>query len=164
MMEYSKKDKSYTVEEAKLRMAKYCTYQDRCHFEVEKKLKEMRMIPAAQEQIIVFLMQEGFLNEERFTRSYIRGKFYYKSWGKNKIIQQLRLKRIPHSLIQLCMDEIKPNDYYQSCLTLVEKKLTQLNNQLNLKNQQKIQSYLYQKGFESDLIYECLNELRLNKS
>ncbi|MFO7701836.1 regulatory protein RecX [Psychroflexus maritimus] len=159
-MDYSKKNKSYTLDEAKLRLAKYCTYQDRCHFEVEKKLNEMRMIPAAQEEIIIFLMQEGFLNEERFTRSFIRGKFYSKNWGKTKINQQLRLKRIPQSLIILCMDEIKPSDYFKTCLSLAEKKLKQLEGQITLKNKQKIQSYLYQKGYESELIYECLNELK----
>ena len=159
-MEYAKKDKSYTVEEAKLKLAKYCTYQDRCHFEVEKKLHEMRMIPIAQEEIIIFLMQEGFLNEERFTRSFIRGKFYYKNWGKIKITQHLKQKQIPQQLIKRCMDEIKPNDYYQTCLKLAEKKLNQLHEEFSLKNQQKIQSYLYQKGFESELIYECLNTLK----
>lgn len=160
MMKSSEKHKSYTLEEAKLRLTKYCAYQDRCHFEVEQKLKEMRMIPLAQEEIIIFLMQEGFLNEERFTRSFIRGKFYFKKWGKNKITQHLKSKKIPQSLIHLCMDEIDSVDYFTTCLQLAEKKLGQLQWQLTLKNQQKIQSYLYQKGYESSLIYECLNELK----
>ena len=67
--------KSYSIKEALAKLQKYCTYQDRCHKEVEQKLKQMRMIPEAVESIIVDLIQDNHLNEERFAKAYVRGKF-----------------------------------------------------------------------------------------
>ena len=82
--------KSYTFDEIKLKLVNYCVYQDRCHAEVEQKMREFVLIPEAKEEIILYLLKENYLNEERFTRSYIRGKFYIKSWGKNKIKMHLK--------------------------------------------------------------------------
>ena len=70
---------SYTVKEATIKLMQFCAYRDRSHKEVEEKLGKMNMIPAAKEQIIIQLMQEDFLNEERFARSFVRGKFRIKS-------------------------------------------------------------------------------------
>ena len=73
--------KTYTLAEAQLKLENYCTYQDRCHREVRQKLKDMHMIPAACDQIMIHLMQENYLNEERFARSFARGKFKVKKMG-----------------------------------------------------------------------------------
>ena len=73
---------TYTVEEAKKRLESYCAYQDRCHLEVEKKLQEMHMIPEAREAILLHLMKHDFLNEERFAKSFARGKLSIKHWGR----------------------------------------------------------------------------------
>lgn len=85
--------KSYTVTEALQKLMHFCAYRDRSQREVENKLDEMRMIPVAKEKIIISLMQENFLNEERFARSFVRGKFRIKKWGRIKIKQELK-KRI----------------------------------------------------------------------
>ena len=77
--------KTYTVKEATLKMMKFCAYQERCHQEIEQKLKDMRMIPEARQEIIYKLIQENFLNEERFAQSFARGKFNQKKWGKIRI-------------------------------------------------------------------------------
>ncbi|MDO5617092.1 MAG: RecX family transcriptional regulator, partial [Cruoricaptor ignavus] len=69
---------SFTFEEIKQKMANYCVYQDRCHYEVEQKMREFLLIPEAKDEIMLYLIRENYLNEERFVRSYIRGKFYIK--------------------------------------------------------------------------------------
>ena len=74
--------KTYTVEEAKRRLERYCAYQERSHRQVREKLREMRMIPLAIDEVIVHLIKHDFLNEERFARSYARGKFRLKKWGR----------------------------------------------------------------------------------
>ncbi len=66
---------TFTVEEAQKKLESYCAYQDRCHQEVEKKLYEMQMISEAKELILLYLMEYNFLNEERFAKSFARGKF-----------------------------------------------------------------------------------------
>ena len=73
------KKSTYTLEEAKRSLEKYCVYQDRCHKDIERKLMDMRMIPEARELILLHLMQHDFLNEERFARSFARGKFKIKN-------------------------------------------------------------------------------------
>ena len=92
-MKYNSK-KSYTVEEALIKLQKYCSYQDRCHKEVEQKLKEMRMIPQAADQIIMALIQGNYLNEERFTMAFVRGKFKIKKWGKRRLTSELKQRNI----------------------------------------------------------------------
>ena len=108
--------KSYTFEEIKQKMVNYCVYQDRCHQEVEHFL----LIPEAKDEIFLFLMKENYLNEERFTRSYIRGKFNIKHWGKNKIKNHLKFKGISEKLIVKCFDEIDEDDYQKTIVKIYE--------------------------------------------
>ena len=110
--------KSYTVKEATLKLMQYCAYRDRSHKEVEEKLREMRMIPAACEQIIIQLMQENFLNEERFARSFVRGKFRIKKWGRIKIKQELKFREISAPLIKIALTEIDEKEYLKTLTIL----------------------------------------------
>jgi regulatory protein len=86
--------KSYTVDEAQQKLEHYCAYQERCHKEVEEKLKSMHMIPAAIDQIIGKLITDNYLNETRFAQSFARGKFRIKKWGKVRILNQLKFRGI----------------------------------------------------------------------
>ena len=79
--------KTYTVEEAKKALENYCVYQDRCHKEVEEKLHKMGMIPQACEVIILHLMEHNFLNEERFSKSFARGKLRIKNMVKLELLK-----------------------------------------------------------------------------
>ncbi|MBQ0152690.1 MAG: RecX family transcriptional regulator, partial [Chryseobacterium sp.] len=112
--------KLYTFEEIRQKVVNYCVYQDRCHAEVEQKMREFVLIPEAKEEIMLFLLRENFLNEERFTRSYIRGKFYMKNWGKIKIKLNLIKKDISEKSISKCMDEIDEDDYYKTLKKLYD--------------------------------------------
>ncbi|GGE40580.1 regulatory protein RecX [Psychroflexus planctonicus] len=151
--------KSYTVKEALAALMKYCAYQDRCHKEVEEKLQKMNMIPAAQEQIIIQLIQDGFLNEERFTRSFVRGKFNFKHWGKQKIRMHLKQKNIPEHLIKIGMQEINQEEYTATLKQLATKKWKSLGTAKDAKTKQKVIQHLLYKGYESELVYEIVNGL-----
>ncbi|MDG1380264.1 MAG: RecX family transcriptional regulator, partial [Flavobacteriaceae bacterium] len=87
-------NKTYTVEEALSKLQNYCSYQERCHQEVRRKLVSMRMIPEAIDQIIVALLDHNFLNEERFAKAYVRGKFRIKKWGRRRLTLELKKKEI----------------------------------------------------------------------
>ncbi len=152
-----KPKKSYTLEEATAKLMQFCAYRDRSHKEVEKKLKAMNMIPAAREHIIIKLMEEGFLNEERFARSFVRGKFRIKKWGRIKIKQELKKREISTPIIKLALTEIKETEYYESLEQLAEKKLALTKESDTFKRKQKLISYLAQKGYESNLVYEVVN-------
>ena len=137
----------------------YCAYRDRSQKEVEDKLVEMRMIPAAREEIIIKLMQENFLNEERFARSFVRGKFRIKKWGRYKIKQELKLREISSPIIKLAMTEIKESDYRSTLYSLAEKKLALLSEPDKFKLRKKLSDHLLRKGYEASLVYEISEEL-----
>lgn len=137
----------------------YCAYRDRSQKEVEDKLIEMRMIPEAREQIIISLMQEDFLNEERFARSFVRGKFRIKKWGRYKIKQELKLREISTPIIKLAMEEINDASYRATLYSLAEKKLKLLREPNKLKRKKKLTDHLLQKGYEAGLVFEVAGEL-----
>ncbi len=151
--------KSYTVKEATIKLMQFCAYRDRSHKEVEEKLRKMNMIPAAQEQIIIQLMQDDFLNEERFARSFVRGKFRIKKWGKIKIKQELKFREISAPIIKNALTEIDQQKYTSTLYELAEKKLRLLKEPDNFKKKRKLADFLLRKGYESNLVYEATNEL-----
>lgn len=151
--------KSYTVKEATLKLMQYCAYRDRSQKEVEDKLFEMRMIPEAREEIIIKLMQEDFLNEERFARSFVRGKFRIKKWGRIRIKQELKFKEISSPIITLGMTEIDEKEYTKTLYQLAEKKLKLIKESNSLKRRKKLTDHLLQKGYEANLVYEAVNTL-----
>ena len=137
----------------------YCAYRDRSQKEVEEKLDEMRMIPEAKEKIIIQLMREDFLNEERFARSFVRGKFRIKKWGRNKIKNELKIRQISSPLIKIALTEIDQQLYFKTLEELAEKKLQLIKEPNSYKKKSKLVAYLLQKGYESGLIYELCNTL-----
>lgn len=154
-----KKDKSYSLDEALARMQAYCSYQDRCHMEVEKKLREMRMIPQACEVIISKLLEDNFLNETRFAQSYARGKFRFKHWGKQRILAELKSRQISDYNIKLAFKEIEDKDYVSSFFKLADKRLKQLETETDIQaKKRKFISYLQYRGWESQYIFESWND------
>lgn len=151
--------KSYTVKEATIKLMQFCAYRDRSQKEVEEKLIDMRMIPAAQEQIIIKLMQEDFLNEERFARSFIRGKFRIKKWGRIKIKQELKAREISTPIIKLALEEIEEDTYYKTLQELATKKIRLIKEADIYKKRMKLNNFLLQKGYETNLVYQVTEEV-----
>lgn len=149
---------SYTFEEIKQKLMYYCAYQDRCHYEVELKMREFLLIPEAKDELFLYLIKENYLNEERFTRSYIRGKFYMKQWGRNKIRLQLKQKQITEKLILRGMDEIDENDYRNTILKLYSSYYDKLKNLKAYQKRIKTVRYLMSRGFEYDVVNETVVE------
>ncbi len=116
------KKSTYTIEEAKRSMERYCIYQDRCHQEIEKKLREMRMIPEACELILLHLMEHDFLNEERFSRSFARGKFRIKQWGRRRIERELKQRDISAYNIKAGLSEISSRGIRENIYEEVSRK------------------------------------------
>ena len=116
-----KKTDSYTLSEATKKLERYCAYQERCHKDVTSKLKEMRMIPEAIDQIITHLIQENYLNEERFAQSFARGKFNIKKWGRNRIVNELKQRHISSYNIKSAFAEIDDALYLETLDNLAKK-------------------------------------------
>lgn len=149
--------KSYTFEEIKQKLVNYCVYQDRCHAEVEQKMREFLLIDEAKEEIILYLLKENYLNEERFTRSYIRGKFYIKHWGRTKIKMNLKQKQISERLINSCFDEIYEPDYEQIIKKIFEDYYSRQTGLKEYQKKNKAIKYLMSKGFEYEKIIDTFD-------
>jgi len=151
--------KTYTLNEAKTKLENYCAYQERCHQEVTQKLKDMRMIPDAINVVIGHLLEHNFLNEERFARTFARGKFNIKKWGKNRIVLELKRKDISTVNIKLGLKEIHEVDYFEAFNDLAEKKVATIKETNIYKKRKKLADYLLYRGWEPSMIYEKVNEL-----
>jgi len=149
--------KTYTVDEAQKVLENYCAYQERCHKEVKAKLKDMRMIPEAIDKITVTLIQDNYLNEERFAKAFVRGKFRIKKWGKNRIIRELKYREISKYAIDIALKEIDDLEYAMVLDQLVKKRVGQVKETNIYKKKKKVADYLLYRGWESNLIYEKLN-------
>ncbi|XKW98417.1 regulatory protein RecX [Tenacibaculum maritimum] len=112
----------FSVNEIKRKMESFCVYQDRCHKEVEKKIAEYNLIPEARASILIDLIQDGFLNEERFAKSFARGKFRIKKWGKQRITRELKLRDVSSYNIRIALKEIDENDYMATLYELITKR------------------------------------------
>lgn len=150
---------SYTVNEATRKMERYCTYQDRCHQEVLRKLREMRMIPEAIDKIMGHLIAHGFLNEERFARSFVRGKFRIKKWGRVRITRELKNRDISPYIIRMAFEELDDREYSDTLRDLARKRLSQLEGIDPRLQKKKLYDYLLYRGWESSRIYDQLEDL-----
>ena len=151
--------KSFTVDELQKKMEYYCVYQDRCHQEVERKMTEYELIPEAKEKILLHLMQHNFLNEERFSKSFARGKFRIKNWGKQRIIRELKIKNISSYNIKTALKEIDEELYVKTIEKIAISKNNTIKESNLFKKKKKIYDYLYRKGYESSLILETISKL-----
>lgn len=151
--------KTYTIVEATKKLESYCAYQDRCHKEVTQKLRDMGMIPLAINEIIGHLIQENYLNEERFAKSFARGKFKIKKWGKKRIINELKQRAITKYNITVALMEINDVEYLKTLDDLANKRLRQISETNIQKKKRKLADYLLYRGWESHLVYNKLQEL-----
>lgn len=150
---------TYTLSEAKKKLEHYCAYQERCHKEVLQKLKGMNMIPEVIDVVIGHLLEHDFLNEERFAKNYILGKFKIKKWGKRRLTLALKQKDITKYNINLALNLIGDDEYIDTFNALAEKKLESIRETNVLKKKKKLTDYLLYRGWEPHLVYDKVNEL-----
>ena len=135
-------------------MQKYCAYQDRCHQEVRRKLIDLEVYGDDLEDIIYELVQDNFLNEERFARSFARGKYRMKKWGKYRIQNELKQRQISDYCIRKAMTEIDPEEYHQNLISLVEKYHRDYGHLSDFAARKKINAALQRKGYSYGEIEE----------
>ncbi|PPK96462.1 regulatory protein [Nonlabens xylanidelens] len=151
---------SYTVEEATRSIERYCAYQERCHKDVEDKLKSMGVIQLAIDEIIPHLIHHKFLNETRYAEAFARGKFRIKSWGRVRIVRELKMKGLNERTIKIGLKEISDVDYEIALDTLSRKRLQQITTESDkYKKRKKLADYLLYRGWESHLVYAKAVEL-----
>ncbi len=152
-----------TLTAAQLKLEYYCSYQERCHQEVVQKLYDLGMKSYETDSIVVHLIQHNFLNEERFARSFARGKHRIKLWGKNRILNELKQRHISAPNIKCALTEISEEEYHDTFDKLAERHWKTIRETNVLKKKKKFCDYLLRKGWESNLVYDKMKELESNK-
>ena len=152
-------EKTFTFEEIKKKLEHYCAYQERCHNEVVQKLKTMTISETVSDTVIVHLIENKYLNEERFACSFARGKHRIKHWGKIRIVNELKFRKISQFNINIALKEITPEEYAATFHSLAEKQWETIKERSLPKKKKKFCDFLLRKGFESHLIYDKVNEL-----
>jgi len=145
--------------EIKKKLEYYCSYQDRCHQEIQEKLRPFLLSIEEKDQLIVHLIQENYLNEERFARSFARGKHRIKFWGKTRIINELKQRVISQPNIKLALQEITDEEYQETFDKLAERHWETIRESNVQKKKKKFCDYLLRKGWESNLVYEKMKAL-----
>ena len=148
-----------TIREAQLKLEYYCSYQERCHQEVVQKSYDIGMKSDEVNAVVVHLLQNNFLNEERFARSFARGKHRIKLWGKIRIVNELKQRQISAPNIKCALTEISDEEYQDTLDKLAEKHWNSLTERKGQKKNKKFCDYLLRRGWESNLVYEKLKEL-----
>ena len=136
-----------------VKLRKYCDYQERCHQEVRNKLLELGVYGMDLEEVIIQLIQEGHLNEERYAKSFVRGKFRIKRWGRIRLLHELKRKNISSYCIQSGLEEIDEEDYHQAILYNIKKARS-----AGHVSDFDIVQYTTRKGFEAELVKSVLKK------
>lgn len=147
------------LELATEKLKRYCAYQERSHIDVTEKLYKLGLYKNEVDEVITRLLQDDFLNEQRFAEAYVSGKFKIKKWGKVKIISNLKQKRISDYCIKKGLLEIDEEAYQETLSYWIERKKVEVKEEDAFKKKGKIAAFLIQKGFESGLVWEYLNSM-----
>ena len=143
--------------DALVKLQRYCAYQDRCHKEVRSKLIELGTYGQDLEDVIASLIEENFLNEERFARSFARGKFRMKQWGRNRIRQELKMRNISEYCLRKAMEEISDEDYLKTLREVLERRASQIAEADDFARKGKLAQYAMSRGFETELVWQVLS-------
>lgn len=134
----------------------YCAYSERCHFDVREKLYSMGLARKDVEQLLTRLIEEDYLNEERYARQFAGGHFRQKKWGRARIIYALRQKKVSEHNIRIGLKEIDGEDYEAALRKLAEVKWNALRGEQYIAREAKTRAFLAQRGFEPPAIQAAL--------
>ena len=151
--------KFLTKEEAIQKLRQYCAYQERSHYEVQQKLYQLGIRKSEHDEVISTLIEEDYLNEERFAKAFAGGKFRMKDWGRKKIYYALKEKKVSEYSIKQAMKEIDEVEYAKNLNELVAEKYESLKDEQYLVRKKKTIDFLIQKGYEYELVSRAVNQL-----
>ena len=144
--------------EALIKAASFCAYQERTHREVRRRLAELEILGDEAEGIITYLIENNYLNEERFARVFAGSKFRQKKWGRIKIRQELKMRGVSDYCLKAGMSEIDDDDYMVTLQTIIEKKSKDIRDSNKLIIKQKLVKFALSKGFENDLVFDVVRK------
>lgn len=155
----SENNKQLSKEQIIEKLKKFCAYQERCRFDVIKKMHQLNTPKEDINQIVDILEKEDFLNESRFVEAFVRGKSATKKWGKNKIHHELRVRSISQELADEHLNSIPDTQNEKNLEQLALKKLESLKKLDKQKQYQRLMAFLLNKGYGYETIVKTLDRL-----
>jgi len=141
------------------KMAKYCAYQERCVKDVRDKLKTLDLPQEEKDKILDYLLDNRFVNDERFAKSFVRGKVNQSGWGLNKIRFHLMQKGIAKETIDEALGQTDEEVYRQKLIDILKVKSKTVKAENDFEKKRKLAAYAIQKGFEGALVWEVVKDL-----
>lgn len=151
-------DNNKVFKESIAKIERYCDYQDRCTSEVIQKLRSIEVPEIMHDDIILYLNENSFLDDKRYATTYASGKFNHKRWGRRKIYAALRVKRIDSAVISDALDTLDEEKYYETLVHICDYKIRSIGGISTNINKKKLLNFATQRGFESSLVWQYINE------
>ena len=150
--------KPLTPDQVLDKMAKYCAYQERCVKEVRDKLKTFDIAEEEKTKILDYLLDNHFVNDERYAKAFVRGKVNQSGWGVNKIRFHLIQKGIDKDIIDEALGQTDEEVYRQRLIEILKTKAKTIKAASDFEKKRKLAAYAMQKGFEGSLVWEVVKE------
>ena len=151
-------DKPLTPDQVLDKMAKYCAYQERCVKDVRDKLKTFDISQKEKDEILDYLLDNRFVDDERFAKSFVRGKINQSGWGVNKIRFHLIQKGIDKEIIDEALGQTDKETYRQRLIDILKTKSKTVKAANDFEKKRKLAAYAMQKGFEGNLVWDILKD------
>lgn len=152
--------KVYDLKEARLKIERFCAYQERSHKQVKEKLESFGLIADVVDELIFELIQSKFLNESRFAEIFVRSKFNVKGWGKIKITQHLKSHQVSEFNIKKGLQQINEGEYLEKFNEIASKKWSTLKGESTTQKKHKLIRFMLSRGFESQLCFDFINAIK----
>lgn len=151
--------KEVTEEKALSQLAALCSRSEHCTSEMLEKMRRWNITDDAQARIMTYLTEHQYVDDERYTRAFIKDKVTYNKWGRRKVEQALWNKRIPESIYQPLLDEIEENEWQTTLLPLLKNKCRSIKADSDYERDMKLIRFALSRGYEMDIIRKCMEEI-----
>ena len=149
--------KQKTEQEAFLQLAALCAQGEHCQWEMTEKMRRWEMDEGSQTRIMQRLVKERYVDDERFTRAFVKDKIRYNKWGRRKVEQALWQKHIAEDIRQQVLDEVDDEEYLSVLRPLLKQKRKSTKAQSDYEMNQKLMRFALGRGFTFDIIKQCIN-------
>lgn len=149
--------KEKTEQEAYLQLAAMCAQAEHCEQEMRDKMKRWGVEPDAQDRVVARLVKERYIDNERYTRAFVKDKIRYNKWGRRKVMQALWMKRIDDDIQHRVLDEIDDKEYIDVLIPLLKQKRKTIKAKSDYELNQKLVRFALGRGFDFGIIRQCMD-------
>jgi regulatory protein len=149
--------KEVTEQGAYLQLAQLCARSEHCQYELTEKMRRWKMSDEAQARVMEQLVEERFVDDERYARAFVRDKIRYNKWGRRKVEQALWMKHIDKDIREQVLGEVDDEEYLSVLRPLLKQKRHSIKAASDYELNQKLVKFALSRGFTFDIIRQCIS-------